>query len=167
MTRGQQISKALELLEPPRGDRDEWRKLINDMIRFVENAAWLHKRNRVLFSKTALEQYLDAMRRVHIARTALDPAIDHNFLPMVIIDLEIETAEGFLREFLKQPSPPRNRPVNRTGRAAVMTAKLLLGKRRFELTKERKGRWHMLAQVLANTSSDLRHYMSWRKTDHK
>jgi hypothetical protein len=62
MTRQQQIREALKLLDPPRGEDEMWRELIDDMISFVEGAAWIHKRNREVFSTTALERYRNAMK---------------------------------------------------------------------------------------------------------
>ena len=136
-----------------------WRELVDDMIGFVEGAAWVSQRLGDVTSqdaREALERYQDAMRKAQTAHAALDPSIARQLMPPVIVELEIKTTE----ELLSGSSRPANRPANKTAQAAVTTAKIFLGKRGFLLTTTRKGKWHQLAQVLANTQSDLRHHIT-------
>jgi hypothetical protein len=56
--------------------------------------------------------------------------------------------------------PPRKRPPNKSARLAVDLARNLLDQRGCELTTERKGKWHLLSQVFAESSRDLRHHLT-------
>jgi len=53
----------------------------------------------------------------------------------------------------------RDRPVNELARAAVGAAHVLLLERGYKVTTERKGKWHALSRILADTDKDLRHHL--------
>lgn len=53
----------------------------------------------------------------------------------------------------------RGRPADKTTRQWVELARLLLEMCECELTTVRKGKWHLLAQLFADTGRDIRHHL--------
>ncbi len=173
MTREQQISKALKLLDPPPHERENWRKHVEEAL-IWQQTVFQNKEDEIEWAgskqgKKALTRYVDALREVRASYAALNPSIQR-FLPQQMFSIEHNLIEAEAMQ--THYSRPRRRPLNKTARAAVSSAGILLIQcgLQAELDNTRKGKWHELAKVLADTRSDLRHYMDqfpWRKTGNK
>jgi hypothetical protein len=61
---------------------------------------------------------------------------------------------------LKMSRRSLGKPVDIRARNAVGWARFVLGVCNLELTTERKGKWHLLSQIFAETSRDLRHHLA-------
>ena len=168
MTHAQQISEALKVLDPPHDKREEWRKHVEEALNwqqtvFQSNAdelKWADSKE----GKKALTRYVKALREVRASYTALNPSIQR-FLQLEMFSIEHDLIEA---EAIQTHYAPRlrRRPLNKTARAAVSSAGIVLVQCGLRLDNTRKGKWHELAQVLAGTRSDLRHYMNqfpWRE----
>jgi hypothetical protein len=59
----------------------------------------------------------------------------------------------------------RGRPANIKARRQVELARVLLEMCECQLTTERNGRWHLLSQVFADTSRDIRHHLEASRRD--
>ena len=165
MTRQQQITEALKLLDPPRGKRTDWQSLIEDALDQTDGIASVTKGKAITTSprgKEKLQRYVAALRRVRDAHKAIDgfdtlTSLPYGFLVPMVISNDIRAAEALLH----QPSQPRARPVNMRARYAAGMAVVYIIYRGCKVTTERNGRCHRLAQVIANTKSDLRRHISW------
>ena len=173
MTRAEQIDAALKLLDPPRGERENWRKHIEEALNwqqtiFQNNAdelKWAGSKE----GKKALTRYVKALDEARRSYALLNPSI-RGFLSLEMSSIEHDLVEA--KAMQTHYSRPRKRPINKTAKAAVRDAGMLLIQcgLQAELDKTRKGKWHELAKVLADTRSDLRHYMDqfpWRKIGNK
>ena len=171
MIRDQQIiDAALKVLDPPRAKREKWRKHIEEALnlqQFLQNnedeLEWAGSKQ----GKKALTRYVEALREVRASYAALNPSIQE-FLPQQMFSIEdnIIGAEDMQTRY----SRPRKRPVNKLARSAVGYAGVMLVLCGLQLDNTRNGKWHELAKVLADTRSDLRHYMDqfpWRETGNK
>src|SRR4029077_16644793 len=107
--------------------------------------------------KAALARYIRDLRKLKASHAALNRSI-RRFLQLEPSAIEFDIVEAQAMLVARGPRP-RKRPVNKKARAAVAFARLLLERRGCELTTSRKGKWPELANVLADTNSDLRHYM--------
>ena len=129
MTRDQQIHKALRMLAPPRSQRTECQHDIKVTLDRVERGAAAARSFRVAGSKkgkAGIGRYYAALRRLHAAYRALDPAIRpwfslaetaHVAGRPTVIDREIARAEAF---FARPSSPPRRDATrNKTAVAAA------------------------------------------------
>lgn len=156
MTREQTIKKALELLDPPRGERGNCRTLIETMLSAVQVAIEDAKAEKATCSKqgkASLKRYVAALRRVRVAHSALDPSWRHRsgFIVPGAISNDIEEAERLLRR-----SPrPRARSPNMRSRAAVAVSYFLLRRYGHETLVTRNGHWYRLAKLLAGSETDV------------
>jgi hypothetical protein len=159
--RAEQVNRALAVLELPLED-EKCRQLVLFVIRSLEreldefdelSAALDSKRSRA-----SLERYLKALRRAHACRVALDPSIPAEFFRVDVVSDELDFLETILKK-PKRPRRPSGRPVDEVTRNAVAAARLLLEMHRLEPTTDRKGKWHRLAQIFADTERDLRHHL--------
>src|SRR5262249_39050392 len=125
MTRHQQISKALTLLDLPQGEREKWREDIDTEMTYAENRLAINEDQTAVRSKrtkVALKRHLAALRRVRVTNARLDKLIRQQLsLTPPIIARDIEKTE----EALLQPSR-RGRTLAAKHRAGVMMAYMLL-----------------------------------------
>jgi hypothetical protein len=158
----QQLSKAMQLLNPPPYDRKRLRgKILNvlDFLDHLENLASdeLEVGLGSWQGKAALARYIRDLRKLKASHAALNGSI-RAFLLMRQSAIESDIIEAEAMRVHCGPRP-RNRPVNKRVRAAVREARFLLEGCGCEPTTARNGKWHELAKVLGDTDRDLRHYM--------
>ena len=159
----ERLNEALRLLDPPPAEREKWRELIHSMLTlrvflFRDESDEVEEGLRSRQGKAALERYVRALREVQASYAALNPSI-RRFLLLEAFAVESDIVEA---EAMVGHCGPRarNRPANKRERTAVQLACFLLERRGYELTTMRKGRWHRLVQILADTDRDLRHYLT-------
>jgi hypothetical protein len=108
--------------------------------------------------KAALARYVTALRKVWVCRAALNFEV-RSLLAVKASSIEKDILE--VAKFLTLLSPrPSKRPPNKEALHAVKLARFVVEQRGCELTTERKGKWHLLSQVFAGTSRDLRHHLT-------
>jgi hypothetical protein len=153
MTRDQQIRKALQLLAPPRAQREECKDNIVRALDRIENTAGFARSCRVARSKNkgGITSYYAALRCLCSAFRSLDPAIkpwfsfaDPAYTTGQALEKELAKAEEFLN---RRSARPRRHASH--SKAAVVAAHDLLGWRNHEATTTRGGNWEQLAKVLA------------------
>lgn len=154
-----QLTRALEIIDPPEVDRERWTERIKSALVFVRPGRYaldeaLHSKQ----GRAALERYRNALHETQASYAALDPSV-RGCLAMETsaVDLDLLNLEILLKAFRPRPA---KRPVDERTRAATGIAGKLLEMRGFELTTERKGKWHLLSQTFADTSRDLRHHLT-------
>jgi hypothetical protein len=169
------VSGALALLNPSPTDRENCRKLVENMLDMHESLVrderdelevGLHSTQ----GKTDLKRYVTALRKVKVCYAALNPSIQR-FLALELSAIEHDIAEatamsehtdlvqrvGGAIVRLRRPS---GQPANKSARRAVQLARFLLEQRGCELRTERESKWHLLSQMFAETSRDLRHHLT-------
>jgi hypothetical protein len=166
-----QISRALAILDPPETEREKWAERIEAALALLRPDR--HAFDDALHSKAgkaALRRHASALRATLASYGALDPSV-RQFLSGLTrdeLDLAAETSdvrialrnvEKLLQYFSDRR--PRQRPIDRTARAAAGLASNLLEMRGFKPTLAINGKWHRLSQVLANTDHDLRRHLTW------
>lgn len=156
MTRAQQITALLKLIERPPFEQKVWRKriewvLTQDRVRDdLEEAGTKDGRRK-------LSAYIKALRKVLDRRDALHAEIRWLVLDRSAVEAEIAAAEALAKMI---PPRKRRRPRDQRTKHAVFSAAVLLMQAGLELTKERKGKWHLASQVIAEkTDSDLRKHL--------
>jgi hypothetical protein len=157
------FSKALAVLDPPPAEREKWRNQVHAMLDmqeflFSDESDELEVGLGSRQGKAALARYIRALRAMRASYAALNPSIQR-FLALVPAAIEHDIVEAGAM-LVHKPSSPRKRPVNKRAQTAVGLARFLLEQRGCELTTARKGKWHTLAQTLADTSRDLRHHLT-------
>jgi hypothetical protein len=168
------VSRALALLDPLSTEPESCRKLVENMVGLFEVLTAEKNELEVgLHStqgKTDLKRYVTALRKVKVCFAALNPSIQA-FLAMDLSAIEHDIAEATAMSEATdlvqrrggapvKPRHPSGHPVNRSARVAVLLARSLLEQRGCELTTERKSKWHLLSQIFAGTSRDLRHHLT-------
>jgi hypothetical protein len=167
------LSKALAVLDPPPNERESFRKLVKNMLERQEQE-FRRERDELEVGlsstqgKAALQRYVKDLRRLRASDRALNPSI-RRFLAIEATAIENDIIEAGAMSvhtdlrvngvIVRRP-PPRNRPPNKSAQNAVWLARYLLERRGCELTTERKGKWHLLSQALAETGRDLRHHLA-------
>ena len=168
------LSRALALLDPSPTERESCRKLVENMLDICEFLTsderdelevGLHSTQ----GKTDLKRYVTALRKVKVCYAALNPSIQR-FLALELSAIEHDIAEatamsehtdlvrvGGAIVRLRRPS---GHPANKSARRAVQLARFLLEQRGCELRTERESKWHLLSQMFAETSRDLRHHLT-------
>jgi hypothetical protein len=152
------LSKALALLDPPPADREKWTKTIHEALDFLEFLDGGDVGPPFERDIAGLTRYIAALHKLKASRAALDPST-HRFLTLgevSVIEAEISEAG----EMLKMSRRPGGQPANLRTRRAVRCAVMALERHGLELTTERKGKWHLLSQIFADTKRDLRHHLS-------
>jgi hypothetical protein len=147
------LNKALAVLDPPPANRKNLAKFVQTALALLADDV-----DELDFERDSagLTRYINALRELRASHTALDPSI-HGFLQGVSdIGLEIREAE-IMREMCCRS---RGHPANKQTRKAVHWARFVLEMGGIELTTERKGKWHLLSQIFAHTSRDLRHHLT-------
>ena len=169
------LIKALAVLDPPELERETCRKQIEkvlDLWEFLteperdELEIGLHSKQ----GKAALKRYVTALRKVKVCYAALNPSIQR-FLAIeaeaIVHDIAEATAMSVPTDKVQRVGGkivylprPSGQPANKKARRAVGLAHLLLVQRGCEFTTNRKGKWHLLSQVFAETNRDLRHHLT-------
>jgi len=154
------LGKALALFNPPPARRDRVAKRIQTALDSVEG--WTDKRDHKRES-AGLTRYVDALRELRASHAALDPSMHSELPPLAeasVIKRNILRAELMLISC----SRPGGQPANTRAQSAVVLAGALLMAEGIKLTTERKAQWHLLSQIFADTSRDLRHHLTacWR-----
>jgi hypothetical protein len=159
------LSKALALLDPPPADRDRVAKKIQSVLDDCSGKD--HDELDFERNSAGLTRYINALRELKASHAALDPSI-HRFLTLgvkypsrwlgEVSDIEAELREAeIMLEICRRPS---GQPTNKRARSAVIWAHVVLEGEGLEVTTERKGKWHLLSQIFADTSRDLRHHLT-------
>jgi hypothetical protein len=143
------LSKALALFDPPPAHRDRVAKNIQATLdQDIEpEFEW---------DSAGMTRYFAALRELLASRAALHPTTDGFLWDASVIKMEIREAEIML-EMRRRPS---GQPPNERARRAVNLAGRLLMAEGHKLTTERKGKWHLLSQIVADTDRDLRHHLT-------
>jgi hypothetical protein len=159
------LSRALALLDPPPADRERCSKNIQSALDLLGRAG-----DELDFERDSagLTRYIAALRELKASRAALDPST-HRFLTLgeetvtFPFSSEVSVIEAEVREaeiMLKMCRRPSGHPTNKWVRKAVGWAEIVLMTRGLEPTTERKGKWHLLSQIFADTKRDLRHHLT-------
>ena len=169
------VSKALAILDPPELERETCRKQIEKVLDLWEFLTE-HERDeleiglRSTQGKAALKRYVTALRKVKVCHVALNPsiqrflaieaeAIEHDIAEATAMSVHTDKVQRVGGKIVRLPRPS-GQPANKNAQQAVDMARLLLEQRGCELTTERKGKWHLLSQIFAETSRDLRHHIA-------
>jgi hypothetical protein len=159
------LSKALALLDPPPADRGRVAKNIQSALDMLGRNGDDLEFER---DSAGLTRYINALRELKASRAALDPSI-HRFLTLgeetvtLPFSGEVSVIEAEIREaeiMLEMCRRPGGHPANKWARKAVAMAGFVLEITGLERTTERKGKWHLLSQIFANTNRDLRHHLA-------
>jgi hypothetical protein len=132
------LSKALALLDPPPADRDRVAKKIQSVLDDCSGKD--HDELDFERNSAGLTRYINALREFEVSD----------------IEAELREAEIML-EICRRPS---GQPTNKRARSAVIWAHVVLEGEGLEVTTERKGKWHLLSQIFADTSRDPRHHLT-------
>jgi hypothetical protein len=146
------LSKALALLDPPPADRDRVAKNIQSALDSVDRDS----KPEFEWDSVGMARYIAALRELLASRAALHPTTDGFLWDASVIRMEIREAEIML-EMRRRPG---GHPPNKWVRKAVGWASFVLEIEGLELTTERKGKWHLLSQIFADTNRDLRHHLT-------
>jgi hypothetical protein len=106
-----------------------------------------------------LRRYINALRELQASHAALDQSIQW-WLPLGAPEGDIRYALAEAETLLKMSRRPSGQPANKWVRSAVNWAGFVLQVEGLELTTERKSKWHLLSQIFANTTRDLRHHLT-------
>jgi hypothetical protein len=147
------LSEALAILNPPLADRERWANNLRSTFALLATDT-----DELDFERDSagLTRYINALRELQASHASLDLTIQRFLQGMSDIELEIREAEIML----EMCSRSRGRPAHKRARFAVWWARFSLEERGIEVTTERKGKWHVLSQVLAGTDHDLRHHLT-------
>jgi hypothetical protein len=153
------VGKAMAALGPQPAHEERLANLVRDALTSVEDEAGELEWER---DAAGLKRYISALRELKASHTALDLSIQW-FLKPLPNDIELEIREASI--MLEMSHRSRGRPASERVRRAVMWAGIIIQTCGLELTLERKGKWHLLSQVLADTDGDLRHHLKARLPD--
>ena len=171
--RDNMVSRALAVLDPPAAERESCRKQIEqnlDLWLTADEPDELDVGLRSTQGKAALKRYVTALRKVKVCYAALNPsiqrflaieeaAIEHDIAEATAMSVHTDRVKRVGGKIVTLPRPS-GQPANKTAQRAVGLAHFLLEQRGCELTTERKGKWHLLSQIFADTSRDLRHHLT-------
>jgi hypothetical protein len=144
------LSKALAILDPPPAHRESWRKKVHSVLAMQQMLA---AKDEPESDRNGLARYIAALRKVQAIHAARQ---EPSLLRASAIDSEIAEAEWTLAT---QPRRPGGRPPDKATKLAVEWTRLVLEMCACEPTTERKGKWHRLAQLWADTDRDLRRHL--------
>jgi hypothetical protein len=160
------VRRALAVIDPLPTERESCRKLVQTALEILEFIASDQGDDLALGvntskDKAALARYVTALRKVQVCHAALNPEVQSLLaLKASTIEADIVDVAEFLTLLSRLRPRPSKRPPNKGAPRAVSAARFVLEQRRCELTTERRGKWHLLSQVFANTSRDLRHHLT-------
>jgi hypothetical protein len=171
MTHAEQIEAALKLLDPPPGEREEWRCQIEHMLDSIDwrcrTAAGL-KAPSTKKGKAALRRYVKALHQLQNAYNALPSSLRPWFSlaetayvtgTPTVIDRELAKAELLAKE----SAPPKRDAI--LGKAAAdATDRLLLLLRGRKPSLTRGGEWERVGKVLANGAPVFEHMRAFLRS---